>query len=712
MRRILIIVAALLVAVPLILFAVLNFIPDQVIRDRITAAVRDATGRELTISGKLSKSLFPQIGVTATDVSLSNAPGFSGPTFATMQELEARLALLPLIRGKVEVARFVLVEPSIALEVDRNGNNNWTFAPAAPAEGQAPEAAGQTETGTTSAALANVSLGDVKLVKGRVSMFNQQTGERWDARDINVAVMLQNIEQPLTIDGDAVWKDERVALTLKAESPRKLLSAEGSPVSLKVASDLLKANFTGTASNDKALKLAGATDVDVSSVRKLMAWLAEPMAAGGGFGPLAIKGNLAYADNRANFDDAEIKFDGIAGKGALSADLGGAKPLLKGKLAVDTLDLNPYIGGPAAPAASGAASSTGGGAPAAPAAPAASTPAGTGWSNERIDLSGLKAFDADLAFQAKKILFQKMSFADSALGLAIKNGVLTADLSKIALYGGAGKARITVNGAGSVPEIATDLAFNAVAIEPLLRDAASFQRLTGTGNLTLSVTGRGASQKAIAESLNGKGALRLADGAIRGINLASMVRNVAGAFTGTAVGGDQKTDFAELGGTYTITNGMLNNPDLQLLNPLIRLTGSGKVNIGARTVDYRIVPRAVASIEGQGGKTDLTGISVPVRVSGSWDNLKYAPDAGGLLEGAFKGLTEAKEGGEDPLKGALKGLLGQPGAKKKPAEGAPPAEGATAPAGAEPAPAEGAPAPKQDPAEQLLKGIFGDKKQQ
>jgi AsmA protein len=174
-----------------------------------------------------------------------------------------------------------------------------------------------------------------------------------------------------------------------------------------------------------------------------------------------------------------------------------------------------------------------------------------------------------------------------------------------------------------------------------------------------------------------------------------MVRNVTGAFAGQIPGGEeQKTDFASLGGTWTIASGVLHNSDMELLNPLIRVQGSGTADIGNKTVNYVIVPKAVASVEGQGGKTDLTGVSVPVRVTGPWSHLTFAPDPKGLLEGALKGMTDAQNAGQDPLKGALKGLIGQPGAKTDQQQ--PPAQDGTQ-----------APPKKEKPAEKLLKGILG-----
>jgi AsmA protein len=75
----------------------------------------------------------------------------------------------------------------------------------------------------------------------------------------------------------------------------------------------------------------------------------------------------------------------------------------------------------------------------------------------------------------------------------------------------------------------------------------------------------------------------------------------------------------------------MTNTDLALKSPLLRVEGAGKINLAQRTVDYRITPKAVANLEGQGGRTDLAGIMVPIDVKGPWDNLSYQPDLGAAI---------------------------------------------------------------------------------
>lgn len=87
--------------------------------------VRDATGRELTIRGgaELKLSLEPKLMID--DVALGNAAWGASPQMLTAKRIEAQVALLPLLRRRVDVVRFALIEPTISLETDGKGNGNW-----------------------------------------------------------------------------------------------------------------------------------------------------------------------------------------------------------------------------------------------------------------------------------------------------------------------------------------------------------------------------------------------------------------------------------------------------------------------------------------------------------------------------------------------------------------------------------------------------------
>jgi AsmA protein len=222
----------------------------------------------------------------------------------------------------------------------------------------------------------------------------------------------------------------------------------------------------------------------------------------------------------------------------------------------------------------------------------------------------------------------------------------------MALYDGQGTGRITVDAGSNAVTQKLDL--NSVQAAPLLTDAAGFDRIEGTANIVADVKTRGASQRQLVSALNGNGKIQFLDGAIRGINIGAMVRNISSAFLDPAARQSQKTDFAELAGTYTITNGIVKNDDLFLKSPLLRVEGNGTADMPKRTVNYRITPKVVATAQGQGGTDQLAGLAVPVVISGPWDNLSYRPDLTGAVQGTAKDPSKAIES----LKNAVPGTGG------------------------------------------------------
>jgi len=127
--------------------------------------VRDATGRELTIHGgaELKLSLEPKLVIN--DVALGNAAWGASPQMLTAKRIEAQVALLPLLRRRVDVVRFALVEPTISLETDGKGNGNW----------QIGSAAG--EGGGAARSPSGLAFGDLAISNGTMTYRDGATGK-------------------------------------------------------------------------------------------------------------------------------------------------------------------------------------------------------------------------------------------------------------------------------------------------------------------------------------------------------------------------------------------------------------------------------------------------------------------------------------------------------------------------------------------------------
>ncbi|MBI1260735.1 MAG: AsmA family protein [Rhizobiales bacterium] len=685
MSRLIAIIAGVILLLVAAVVALPFIIPAETYKPRLVELVKAQTGRDLAIDGPISFSFFPQIALNVKDARFSNASWGKDPEMVAMKELRATLKIMPLFRGEVEVGSFVLVDPVIHLEVRRDGTPNWQFTPPASAESAAPADAGaDSSSGDNGYSVKQVRLGDISISNGTASYSNAQTGAAFALSDVNVDVSLPSLDDQLAVDGSAVWQGDKVAINLTADRPRAFIEGGKSNVDLAVSAPKVNASYKGSMQTLGGVAFGGDVDLSVPSVRDLAGWVGSPLPAGDGFGPLSIKGHAEGTDSNQRFSKAQIAFDGMNATGDMSVNTAGRRPSIKGQLALDKIDVNTYLGSPSSGGGSGGEGSSGG----------SGSAAGSGWSDEPIDMSGLKAVDADLSLSAEKILARDLTIGASALRLTLNNGLLKANLSKLSLYDGAGSGNLTLNGASATPQMAASFAIKGVSANPLLTDLAKFSRLEGKSAINFDVTSAGRSQRAMVSALNGKGAMTFTNGKIKGINIAGLVRNVLGASaTGWQTGGSQDTDFSELGGTFTIANGILSNNDLKMLSPLIRITGAGTVNMPAQTLKYRVQPKLAATLEGQGGSVDAKGIEVPIIVEGPWSSPRFRPDLESMLKDPQSTIDTINTLKKDGGKGLINSLLGKPSGDAAPAEG----DAATTEETA----------PKQVKPEDVLKGLFG-----
>ncbi len=639
-------------------------IPLERYKSEIQAQVKAQTGRDLRIDGDISLSLLPTIAVSVEDVGFSNAPGASTPEMATIESLDVALQILPLISGEVAIDRFVLEKPVINLEVDEQGRPNWQLDMAEATPAPSGDTGGASGGGGAGSQVSELRLGDVRLVDGTLNYLDRQSGQEMQVSEVNMELSLPSLSSPFAAEGSAKWNGETVSLEVDAENPQALMAGETSKLAMKVESTPVTFTFDGAARNTGVLGLQGDLALDVPSIRALAAWTGKPLDfPGDGLGPFNIAGQLEMMGPKVALTNADIKLDEINGQGLFSVDASGAKPMIKAELTVDELNLNPYL----PPEAEGGEATTGGGAAG---GGAAGGDAGAGdWSDEPIDVSALGLLNADLAFNAGGILFKDVKIGKSSLTVVLKDSKLTADLAEMQLYDGSGKGSVVVDGSGAKPAIAADFDLADFQAGPFLNDLAKFDRILGTTESKISVKTTGGSQRELVSNLNGNGAVVFRDGAIKGINLAAMMRNISVAAIEQSFDEAQATDFAELSGTFQIDKGIVTNKDLSLVAPLVRMTGAGKVPLPPRTVDYTVTPKLVQTLEGQGGASDLQGVAVPIKVSGPWSDISYKPDLEGALKEQLKdpGAVIEKLDSEEGVKGLIEGL--KPGGSTEGEEG-------------------------------------------
>lgn len=365
-------------------------------------------------------------------------------------------------------------------------------------------------------------------------------------------------------------------------------------------------------------------------------------------GSYSLKPEAIGLDFNAKLDDSTVK-----GK----VDIARAAQMSYGfDLSIDSINLDRYLASSEKkkPAAKGEA----------PAKPSKEADA-------PVDLSGLKGLNAKGQLQIGALQVQGLKLANLKTALTAAGGKAQIGPHSAGLYEGSLAGSLTLD--GNANRVALKETLSNIAVGPLLRDFAEQDRLEGRGNVTLDVTTAGKTVNAMKSALAGSAKVQLRDGAIKGINIGELLRKARSALGGSGEGqadAKEKTDFSELSASFAIKNGVAHNEDLEVKAPLFRIGGAGDIDVGKSTINYVAKAAVVATTKGQGGKEleQLAGLTIPVRLSGPLDGMKYQVDykavAGDLAKSRVggkvkEGIEKRKDKIEDKVRDRLKGLIGR-----------------------------------------------------
>jgi AsmA protein len=662
-RTVAIAAGAVLGVIVLSLVLFIAFFPADLAAREAERRIEAATDRDLVLGGDVRVTFWPALGFSVEQAALSNPEGFpQDQPFIAADRIVFAVAIAPLLRGDVQVKQLIFEGAEVRLQAQPDGAANWTF----------PTDENSSEDRMT---LDDLRLDDVRLVDGLVSFQGADGGAPLTLEDVDASLSLESLDSPSRLEAALDYRGERLNIDGEIGLPRAVLEKGRTPIEARLRSAPLDAQLAGEF--DAATgALSGRLEANGQSLRRLLAWMGSPMADGGGFGAFRLTSQMTREGETTALSDAVIGLDDVEARGDLALiNQENGRLRVNGALSAANVDLNPYLPAPAQGAQSGGVD------------------VDNSWNAEPLDLSGLRALDAHLNLALGSLKFREMSFSNVALALRVFNGAADARLTRISLYGGAGTARLIADGSGATPRIAVELDTQNIQAEPLLRDAIGFDKIVGRGRLQASLVGQGASQAAIMRSLRGNASFLFNDGQWRGVNLAQVARTVQAAVSGQSIGsGGGATDFAELGADFAVADGVAATDDVRLLNPFVRLEGRGLIDIGAQTIDMRLTPRAVRSIEGQGGDASIAGLGIPFRASGPWSRVSFRPALEDVVQSQVRDILGRQEEGS-PL-GALGDILFGRQPAETPAETPAPTEQPTE--GEAPAPAE-QPAQEEEP---------------
>lgn len=625
-------------------FLIPYIVSAQTIRESVAAQLGSLTGREVAVTGPASLSMFPSITVRIGGVSIANTEGMKPEPFVVMDELDASVRLMPLLRGQVEVERFAMVRPRFNFIVNPTGRPNWRLSSAT------TEAHEADANGTSLPAGRSARIGTFVILDGQIKYRNQRSGAAIDTSSINATVTWPSLASPMTAAGNLVWRGEVLNFKTSSDDPIRLASGGTTQAAVMVDSNRFTVDVKGQFSTAVDFAIDGQVNLTVPSVRALARWFDADLPEGSGLNKLSLASKVLLGGTKLAFSEATLGLDGNTAEGAIVVKLEGERPQLQATLATPTLNLNPYLQASAAPSKG----------------EAAEEPPPKGWSTEEIDFSPLKLINADLRLSAAKITARNYDLGSGAITAALTDGRLTAQVAELNAYGGQINGTLVVDSGNEDPDVSTNFSAHGVALLRLLTDMAGFSYIDGNGDIVGKLQASGRSPADLIANLSGKLTLTAANGAIKGMDVAGLVKTLRGErLEGWATTDGNVTKFDRLKAEFHVDHGIAENKDFLLEGPAFEISGAGRVDLPAQSLDYHVSAGLIPQ-PGNAANPPPAVVALPLIVRGEWGKPDIYLDPVKLNSVAPQ-VIEAIEKVKDAVDKGKLGLFGEASRQSAPA---------------------------------------------
>ncbi len=697
-KKIVLILLGIAVAALLAIVTLISLIDPNQFKPQLAEQVRKSTGRELVMAGEMDWRFWPSLGLSLEKVALRNPAGFAEPDLVRFEQGEASVALLPLLSHRLEIGKVTLSGAHLFIQTKADGSSNLSgLIKDATADASEPVVPA-TPAPTADSKPWQISLQGVALSQASALVQDDRSGTslRLDRLDLDMGQLATGQWVPVTLA--AKGSADKLAFDVKGQTQIKLaqevmaselkdLSLTGSlsdpalrldsfsikgdrlalgewsnlTLALKGAKGegqqaLLAGSLEGTLKGrlDKEMKLAELSDVLLTAALEGDALPRPQMKLKlAGFARAELDKQLITLSKLVmSADEALLSGDGTVQLGAVPAisfDLKGEKLDLDKWLAksAPTTTAQPKEDKPAAGVANTAASGN-----------KAVTGKSETLSAVEPDLGALKGMDLDGRLQLGSLRLKGLDLGAVDLQVALAKGLMTLKQFSATVAGGQVSAKGVLDARQQPATYKVHKQVAGVNIRPLLQTLAQSDLLEGKGDLDVQVQGRGLSELALRNGMQGKVTLKLSDGALHGINLPEMIREARATLTGKGaeqVKEARKTDFSALTASFQIADGIARSKDIQLFAPALRVKGEGQTALVPENLDFLFLTSIVESSKGQGGKDvdELKEITIPVRIGGHWQAPSYQLDVKALLSNNKLLEDKARKEAERGLKKLL-----------------------------------------------------------
>ncbi|SHN69714.1 AsmA family protein [Bradyrhizobium erythrophlei] len=585
-RRLAMPVAALFGLMVVALVASSWLLNRDALRKAVEAQIRAVTGLDLVVKGGTDISVFPGSYVSFHDVGLRG--GAASDPALTVDVLTANLRLLPLLLQRFEIADVMMLRPRIRVVRDINGDSNWTPFVGTITRTMKPGAENQ------------VSFSEIRIQDGELTYEDPVRQIKEALGDIDLSLAWPSISRSFAATGQFDWRGERVDGSISIGDFLAALSGDRSGFKARLASAPLKLAFDGTVANRTSMMMEGTMTVDSASLRNALRWTGQAPLGSGGFGRFALKARANVVGASVALTNVNVELDGNVAEGVMTYANNGRQSL-QATLAADALDFTPYIS-TFRLLASGARD----------------------WNRQLFDLDSLSTTDLDIRLSAARMTVGPSKLGRTAIGANLRNGALALSVGEAQIYGGIAKGSFGLSRADAVADVKAQFQFTDVDLQACASELFGVNKLSGRGNLSVSLAASGSSPFGLAQSLDGTAMLTGHDGAIAGFNVEQLLKRLERRpLSGAGNFRSGSTPYSNLTVAVKFADGVASVDDVHIDGPA-RVTLTGTASMPSREFDMK----GIASLTNADG---APGFALPFVVQGPWDDPLVFPDPDSLI---------------------------------------------------------------------------------
>ena len=607
-KLILAIVGILLFLVILAIIILPHIVDFNKHKPELEAGIYNATGYEVSLEGDIELSFLPWLGIDVGKASVANPPDFEDENLGSVEALQIRLKVWPLLLGQVQMDRVVLKGLNLALVKDAQGRPNWIASrPDEPQDGArlAPSMAhaGENEPaeqGPGNFFIPALDIAGLEITDSNISYRDMGTDVHLRLEDLNLLTERIRQDEPFDVQSDMKLKnfspelDARISLTTQA-----LLQEEEKTIRL---SDL-----------DMDLDLEGEP-------------LYEPIK------DARIRGDMVYAFGADSMEFSGLSVQALDAelRGRISAHELGAIPQIRIDLEGDNLDLDRIMPPPEENSRKG---SNPGNSP---------DPNPQNNDSNSIDLGFLHDFALEGQIQLTSLKVYQAVIDEVSAEITSGHGEMVISPLNAKLYQGTLEGLLSLRDVQDEAHIEIDSALRDVQVNPLLQDVAEKDFLSGTAELDSELKTFGTNTDLFLENLFGDARMEVRDGTIRGMDLDYMIRDgFAVAFGEERPSRDEEetTRFSSFKGSFDIASGIASSQDLELDSPALGMTGDMRIDLPESYLESRArVTLDGALKEEIEEKYALPQAGIPLRIRGPFDDISVGLD----IEDIVRDLLQEK----------------------------------------------------------------------